>query len=462
MIPALADKRQKRGSIALKMVVIGVLILALMIPLFMVGNLVSERQQRHDAVTAEVASTWGRAQTLGGPVLIVPYHVYGRDEKGNLLTWTQQATFLPEALKADGRILPEKRSRGIFDVVVYRTDLRLSGIFQKPSFADWGIPAADILWDQAYLAIGIPDMRGIRRGVQLQWAGKMLDLSPGGGVEGLWASGLRVPIAGLAKALEGETWDYNFDMTLNGSQSLTFLPFGKQTTVTLHSGWPSPSFGGAFLPESRRVTSKGFEATWNVPYFGRSYPQRWRSEEAEKVAPQAVVDASGFGVQLFLPVDIYQKTERSVKYGILFILLTYLTFFLYEIFSPFALHPMQYLLVGSALCLFYVLLLSISEHVPFGPSYVIASVATVGLIAGYAAAILRGRLRALGVGAALTGLYSYLYVLLQAEDYALLLGSIGLFLILALVMYITRKLDWYTPRGDGAVPAPPPLPEPGL
>jgi inner membrane protein len=447
MIPTIpAERRVKRGSIVLKMVVIGVLMLALMVPLFMVGNLVSERQQRHDTVTREVASTWGNAQTLGGPVLVVPYNVYTRDEKGRLITWTQLAYFLPEVLKADGRIVPEKRSRGIFDVVVYRADLRLSGTFERPSFADWGTPAADILWDQAYLAIGIPDMRGIRRGVQLTWAGKVLDLSPGGGVEGLWTSGLKVPIAGLAQAAAGESWEFGFDLVLNGSQALKFLPFGKQTTVALRSDWPSPSFGGAFLPESRHVTKTSFEATWNVPYFGRSYPQQWRSPDAEKVAAQQVVDASAFGVELFLPVDVYQKTERSVKYGILFILLTFLTFFLYEIFSPFSLHPMQYLLVGSALCLFYVLLLSISEHVPFGPSYVIASAATIGLITGYAAAILRGRLRALGVGAALLALYSYLYVLLQAEDYALLLGSVGLFLILALVMFITRRLDWYTPR----------------
>jgi inner membrane protein len=446
MIPA--ERRVKKGSILLKMVVIGVLMVILLVPLLMVGSLVGERQSRHDSVTAEVASAWGNAQTLGGPVLVVPYNVYGKDEKGQLITWTQTANFLPEVLKADGRIVPEKRTRGIFEVVVYRADLRLTGTFQRPSFAAWGVPATDILWDQAYLALGIPDMRGLRRGIQLTWAGKVLDLSPGGAVEGLWASGLKVPISGLAAAPVGQTWDFGFDLVLNGSQALKFLPFGKQTTVALRSEWPSPSFGTPFLPESRHVSSKGFEATWNVPYFGRSYPQQWRSSEAEKVAPQATVDASAFGVELFLPVDLYQKTERSVKYGLLFILLTFLTFFLYEIFSPFSLHPMQYLLVGSALVLFYVLLLSISEHVPFGPSYVIASAATIGLITGYAAAILRGRLRALGVGAALTGLYSYLYVLLQAEDYALLLGSIGLFLILAFVMYITRGLDWTAPRSE--------------
>jgi inner membrane protein len=454
MIPA--ERRVFKGSIVVKMVVVGVLILVLLIPLMMVGGLISERQQRHDAVTAEVASSWGNAQTLSGPVLVVPFAVYSQDDKGHVTRWQELAYFLPDLLKVTGGLAPEKRSRGIFEVMLYRADLRLSGTFKRPSFNAWGIPAKDIEWDQAYLAVGIPDMRGIRQGVDITWAGKVLQLSPGGAVEGLWPSGLQVPVSGLAAALEGQTWGFGFDLVLNGSREIRVLPFGKQTTVALHSAWPSPSFVG-FLPESHRVTKQGFEATWNVPYFGRSYPQQWRSTETAKVASPGAVAGSSFGVGLFLPVDVYQKTERSVKYGVLFVLLTFLTFFLYEVFSPFSLHPMQYLLVGSALCLFYVLLLSISEHIPFGLSYVLASVSTIGLITGYAAAILRGRLRATGVGVALTALYSYLYVLLQAEDYALLLGSVGLFLILALVMYVTRRLDWYAPRG-GALPAPPPLP----
>jgi inner membrane protein len=455
MIPA--ERRALKGSIVVKMVVIAVLILILLIPLLMVGGLVSERQQRHDAVTAEVASSWGNAQTLQGPVLVVPFHTYGEDDKGRLVTYEHRACFLPEALKVTGRLEPEKRSRGIFDVMLYRADLRLSGAFRRPSFGAWGIPSKDVQWDQASLAIGIPDMSGIRQGVDITWAGKVLQLSPGGAVEGLWSSGLQVPVSRLATAPEGQTWDFGFDLVLNGSRELRVLPFGKQTTVSLRSPWASPSFVGKFLPESHRVTPQGFEATWNVPYFGRSYPQQWQGQETERVAPASAVMGSSFGVGLFLPVDVYQKTERSIKYGVLFILLTFLTFFLYEVFSPFALHPMQYLLVGSALCLFYVLLLSISEHAPFALAYILASLATIGLIAGYAAAILRGRLRALGVGTALAALYGYLYVLLQAEDYALLLGSVGLFLILALVMYVTRRLDWYAPRG-GALP-PPPFPQ---
>jgi inner membrane protein len=190
------------------------------------------------------------------------------------------------------------------------------------------------------------------------------------------------------------------------------------------------------------VRGTGFEALWKVSWFGRSYPQQWRTDEAGEVASADALNGSAFGVELLVPVDAYQKTERARKYGVLFLLLTFLTFFLYEQFNPFSLHPVQYLLVGSALCLFYLLLLSVSEHLPFGLSYLMASAATVLLIGGYSMAILRGALRALLMTVVLGALYGYLYVLLQLEDYALLLGSVGLFVILALVMYLTRRIDW--------------------
>lgn len=446
MEPEIREKRKLRDSVLLKMIVTGLLILALGIPLMMVRGQIRERQERRDSVVNEVASTWGRAQTLGGPVLTVPYLVHSKDDKGKITTWTQLAHFLPESLKVDGSLQPEMRRRAIFEVAVYRADLHGSGTFLRPSFTEWEIPPQDILWDKAWLSIGIPDMRGILRGVKLIWAGKALQLAPGGGVSGLWTNGLRVPISGLGQASEKQTLDFAFDLAIHGSETLSFLPFGKQTTVSLRSSWPDPSFSGGFLPESRKISAQGFESTWSVPYFGRSYPQQWLEEEREQVVPGNALNESAFGVNLYLPVDVYQKTERSVKYGMLFLVLTFLAFFLFEVFSPISLHPMHYLLVGSALCLFYVLLLSISEHIPFGASYAIASAGIILLIAGYSFAILNGRKRALAMSGMLVLLYSYLYVLLQAEDYALLLGSIGLFVILAAVMYLTRKVDWYSPR----------------
>lgn len=446
----LAERRPIKRSPIWKPVTIGFLILLLWIPLLMVRSLISERQQRRSSVVHSVAATWGRSQTLGGPILTVPYKEYLIDPQGRTREQRRLAYFLPDALRIEGTVAPERRSRGIFDVVVYRADLRWSGTFSRPSFDDWNVPAANVLWNEAFLSLGVPDMRGIRRGTVLHWQGRPLSLAPGGSESGLWASGMRVPIRDLSGPQARPSYAFRFDLSLDGSGELRFLPFGKQNTVSLKSSWPDPSFTGAFLPEKRAIGQKGFEAVWNVAYFGRSYPQQWRSPDTEKVAPEWARDASAFGVELFLPVDVYQKSERSVKYGMLFLLLTFLTFFLYEVFSPFALHPVQYLLVGSALCLFYLLLLSFSEHIPFGVSYAIASAATIALIGGYSLAILRGRLRALVMSGVLALLYGYLYVLLQSEDYALLLGSIGLFLILALVMYVTRRIDWYGVRGTEA------------
>ena len=440
-------KRTYRDSVLFKMIVTGLLILALMIPLAMVRGLIRERTERRDSVIVETGRTWGVDQVVGGPVLTVPYLVHSKNEKGIVETWTQLAHFLPETVRMDGRLNPTVRKRGIYEVPVYRVEnLHGSGAFLKPSFTEWRIAPADILWDQAWLSLGISDMRGIRKEVRMAWAGKALLLSPGGGVAGLWTSGLRVPIPGLGALPEKESLPFAFDLSFQGSQSLCFLPLGKQTTATLASSWKDPSFTGGFLPDQREVSAKGFKATWTVPYYGRSYPQQWLEAEREQVLTDEAVSQSAFGVSLYTPVDVYLKTERSVKYGMLFLVLTFLAFFLFEVFSPVSLHPMHYLLVGAALCLFYLLLLSVSEQIPFGMAYAAASVAIVLLISGYSLAILKGKGRALTMSGMLAVLYGYLYVLLQAEDYALLLGSLGLLVILAVVMFLTRRVDWYSPK----------------
>lgn len=454
MEPMEPVKRRLKSSMTVKLFVIGFLILLFLIPLGMVDSLVRERAQRREEAVAEVASTWGSSQILGGPVLVVPYLLHSKDEEGKATTWRSFASFLPDTLNVEGQILPERRSRGIFEAVVYRADLRWTGTFERPSFQEWRIPPEDVVWEDAYLTVGVPDMRGIRTALKLDWRGQELPLEPAGAEAGLWRSGLKVTkLPGLSEGNEGERYAFAFDLAVNGNAALQFLPLGKQTKVALKSDWPAPKFTGAFLPEERTVSGTGFSALWNLSYFGRSYPQQWRQDEAERVASAESLQGSAFGVELFLPVDIYQKTERSTKYGVLFLLLTFLTFFLYEVWNPFSLHPLQYLLVGAALCLFYLLLLSISEHAPFALAYLVAATATVLLIGGYSAAILRGRLRALVMTGVLGGLYGYLYVLLQLEDYALLLGAVGLFATLALVMYVTRRIDWSAPRRGGEVTA---------
>ncbi|MGH9361139.1 MAG: cell envelope integrity protein CreD [Thermoanaerobaculia bacterium] len=439
------SKRRLGDSLAVKLLTIGFLILLLLIPLAMVRSLVAERQGRSQEAAAEVAAMWGGVQTLGGPVLTVPYRVWWKDSRRKVEASTQVAHFLPERLHVAGELRPEQRRRGLFETVVYRSELRVSGAFRRPDFSGWEIAAGDVLWDQATVSLGVPDPRGIRQGVALRWGSRDLQLEPGAGEAGLWKVGLRAAAPGLA-TMETGPIPFALALGLNGSGRFEVLPFGKETVVRLRSSWPHPSFAGAFLPEARTVSDRGFDATWRVSWFGRSYPQRWRSSEAENLVPETAVAASAFGVELLVPADGYQKTERSLKYAVLFVALTFLIFFLCETFNPFALHPVQYLLVGFALCLFYLLLLALSEVLSFGTAYAVAATATVALIGAYSAAALQGWRRGALTAGVLGLLYGYLWGLLRAEDWSLLLGSVGLFLILALVMFLTRRIDWYAPR----------------
>ena len=451
-----------RDSALFRLGVIGVLVLVLLIPLSRVKELVSERLHRADGAKKEIASIWGGRQEIGGPVIVVPYRVRYTDAKGIARELEQKARFLPDSLKISGKLLPELRHRGLFETVVYRLQLHVEASFPPPDFGAWSIPPEDVRWEKAALGVGVPDLRGIRGDATLRWDGRTVPFAGGSADPRMWGSGLTAAIP-LAPPAPGATEHaVSFDLGLQGSDDLRFLPFGRETVVDLESAWSSPSFTGAFLPEQRTTSEKGFTARWRISWLGRSYPQQWRDPEfssADRVeeggvtasdAIQQAVCGSAFGVGLYLPADSYQKTERSLKYAILFVVLTFATFFLYELLAPVELHPVQYLLVGAAICLFYLLLLSISEQAPFPLAYAISSAAIVVLISGYSAAILRGRLRALVLGGLLGLLYGYLYVLLQAEDQALLLGSVGLFAILGTLMYLTRRIDWGKGGMEGA------------
>lgn len=439
-----APPRRLRYPAIVELVILGGLAAVLMIALAVIHSLVKERSQRAQAVRAEIASSWGQSQTVGGPVVIVPYLSRYSDPQGRPQVVRGRARFLPDRLHVTGRIIPERRHRGIFETVVYRADLEIAGAFARPDFSAWNIPAEDVLWNEAVVVVGIPDLRGIRGNPVLKWGERSVGFSGGSADSALWAAGLTAAIPLPPVATQGERYPFSLALKLNGSEQIGFYPLGGETVVELNSPWPDPSFGGAFLPESRSVTPAGFTARWNVSSLARSYPQKWRDYSDDNSAALGAIAASSFRVGLVSPVGHYQKTDRSMKYGALFIILTFLTFFLYELLSPVTLHPVQYFLVGGALCLFYLLLLSITEHAPFAVAYAIASVATIVLISAYGAALLRSRLRVLGLAGVLALLYGYLYVLLQLEDWALLMGSIGLFLILALVMYTTRRVDWGT------------------
>jgi inner membrane protein len=435
-----------RNSATARLVVMGGLAVALMVPLTWVYSIVSERASRRDAAVTEVSSTWGGPQTVAGPVLSVPYTVAWIDVNGRPLRSVNRVFVLPRDLQFDGRLATEIRRRGIFDVPVYRATLKMTGEFVRPDLT-WIRPAPEhIDWDQASVLLGITDPRGVVRRATLNWRGQSFPFTGGAADTGLFHSGLHAGIPSLDESPAGAELPFDFSIELNGTRDLRFLPAAEETAASLTSTWPHPSFSGTAFPDTRTVEGTGFSAHWRVQDFGRPYAARWTSADAnrDQLATQAA--ESAFGVSLIQPVDIYQQAERAVKYAVLFIVLTFLTFFLWEVFSAVLLHPMQYAFIGFAMCVFYLLLVSISEHTGFDVAYALSSAVTTLLIGGYARAVLGGLRQGLSVLSALVTLYGFLYLLLRLEDYALLAGSVGLFLVLAFVMFITRRMNWYDLR----------------
>jgi inner membrane protein len=432
-----------RNSATARLVIMGFLAVLLLVPLAWVEGIVSERAGRRKAAIDEVSMTWGAAQTIGGPVLIVPYTVSWIDSTGRRQRAASRAFLLPRTIQVDGQVSTELRRRGIFEVPVYRTTLNVTGAFARPDLK-WVRPVPErIDWDQATVQVGLSDPHGIVRRASLQWGGREVPFAGGAEDVGIFSTGLHASLPPLDPQAPGADVPFAFTLELNGTRDLRFLPAAGETAVTLTSPWPHPSFSGTALPETRTVGGSGFTANWRVQDFGRSYASQWTSAgmDRDRLATQAA--GSAFGVSLIQPVDIYQQAERAVKYAVLFLVLTFLVFFLWEIFSATLLHPMQYAFVGFAMCVFYLLLVSISEHMGFDRAYLIASSVTTLLIAGYAWAVLQGLARGLSVLGALTALYGFLYLLLRLEDYALLAGSVALFVILALVMFVTRRMNWY-------------------
>ena len=436
----MADFLQRlRASVTAKLLFIGFLILLLLIPMGMIENVIYERNHLYASAKQDIMNAWGGEQTIGGPVLTLPYRVTYVDDKGIERQRESLAHFLPEHLSIRGHLNSESRYRGIYQVPVYTADLKLSGRFDPPDIAKLGIDPHTVNWSEAYLSVAIADARGIKDPMTLRSNRGSGTFEPGGVKVRGFDPQVVVPITGLGKAGESSDIQFAFDLKLSGTEKLAFLPVGDRTEVLLTSPWPSPSFVGAYLPEQRDIDAKGFSAEWKVLHLGRSYPGEWSGRKI----PAKRIANSAFGVNLFVPVSTYQKSTRAAKYAILFIGLSFLAYFMFEVFGSLRLHPFQYLLVGFANCLFYLLLLSLSEHTHFGIAYTISAAASTGLVVGYSASVLGNRSHVLTMLALLAGLYTFLYVTLRAEQYAMLIGAVALFVILATIMYLTRRLDWY-------------------
>jgi inner membrane protein len=436
------------GSAVLKVVAIGLLGACLIVPLALVWILVAERSSRKEEAVAEAVSSIGRAQTVGGVVLDLPYDALERQANGAVVTVTRHAYVHPDQLTIEATATPEIRHRSIYPVIVYRTTVRMKGTIAPPDLAKLNAAPVAVHWDRAATTVEISDLRGTLAVSPLLFGDRPVTLEPTTETA-VFTSGVR----GLTPLAPDTTSPIPFavDLTLAGSDALRFLPAGKATNVRLDSGWPDPGFSGAFLPTSSSTTAQGFDARWQVSYLARAFPHAWLEGTVDRSTLLHQRHQSAFGVSFVQAVDHYQQTERAVKYGLLFVLLTFTVFLLWELLRNLRLHPIQYLLIGAALVVFYLLLLSLAEHMRFALAYGIAAGATIALVATYAASVLAAGLRgALGIGAWLTALYSVLFVLLQLEDVALLVGSVFVFAMLALVMFLTRRIDW----SGGRVPEP--------
>ncbi|WP_440468012.1 cell envelope integrity protein CreD [Pseudomonas sp. YH-1] len=463
--------------LGIKLGAIALLIVLLLIPLLMIDGLVDERQSYRDEVLQDIARSASYSQQLTGPLVVVPYTrtIRGwRLDKASQQRVLQEREvrgrlyFLPEVFSLDGQMRTELRHRGIYEARLFHADSQVSGSFVLP--ANYGISGdlASYRFDDPVLAVGISDVRGIENAPKLKVGDELRDFQPGTQSQFL-GNGVHAVLP-IKTSDREQRFDYSFELALLGSSRLDITPVGRDSQVNLVSDWPHPSFGGEFLPTERSISEKGFSARWRTSFFATNLEDQLRACTAPAQADVArAVGADDpdtsrassaecsefgqhrFGVALVDPVDQYLKTDRAVKYALLFIVLTFAGFFLFEVLKRLSVHPIQYALVGMALALFYLLLLSLSEHVGFELAYLLSAGACVGLIGFYLCHVLHSLWRGAGFSLGLAGLYGMLYALLSAEDYALLMGSLLLFGVLGGVMVLTRHLDWYgigKPRGD--------------
>lgn len=436
----------QKHALFIKLSFISIITLILLIPSAMIKGLITERKHTKSEAVAEIGEKWGKEQTITGPVLTIPYkdHVVVKNadtEHVEIIERVKQLHILPESLFVNSKITPQRLHRGIFEVAVYDSHTTFKGSFANFDPLSLDIEPEDLILDKAFLSIGVSDMRGIQKQVQIMWNEKNTSFKSGTELSNrdLLGSGIHAPVSLSLNENLVSTSNFTFNLDLKGSDHIYFTPVGKTTQVQMASSWTSPSFSGEYLPETdgKVIDDKGFKASWNIIDLNRDFPQAWTYQKQD-------IKTSAFGVNLFIQADNYQRSERSIKYAILFIGLTFLVFFFVEIMNKRAVHPLQYILVGLALCLFYTLLLSISEHSSFNFAYIISSGMTLALVGGYTRAILKNNQFTFLLSGVLAVLYVFIFVIIQLENLALLTGSLGLFCILCLVMYFSRKIDWYS------------------
>lgn len=423
----------QKNKIMVKSLLIGALTLLMLIPASLIRQLVYEREQRKVEVVQEVSSKWAQSQTVTGPILKVRYWEYNTLADKTIIKVKKNAFYLPDQLKINGHIQPQIRHRSIYDVILYNADIDLEGSFLPIDLAALSLSPENMIWEETELLLGLNDLHGLEEEVKLNWNDTSYLLDAGLPENEILKNGLNKKI----QINPMEAAKFKVQLKLKGSENLNFSPIGKSTKATIQSTWQHPSFEGKFIPSNAAaINSAGFDATWNILQVSSGIPKSWKDKKVD-------LSQSDFGVRLLQPNDGYGKTERSVKYAILFIGLTFTLFFFIEILQKKQIHPLQYLLVGFALTIFYTLLLSITEYCGFNLAYSISASATILLIGLYVSGIFKKIKIALLFSTLLSALYAYIFVLIQLQDFALLFGSIGLFVILAIIMFYSRKIDWY-------------------
>lgn len=412
---------------------IGFLVLVMLIPTAFLMSLISEREKRQNEVTQEISNKWATEQTIAGPLLSIPYFTSTIDKDGKVITQKKRLVVLPDQLNINGKVIPDTRHRSLYTVTVYRSEMVIKGKYNAATLSALNTKSQSILWNEAQFQIGIDDSRGLEDNPAIQYNNKKATLDIGGATEYF-----KETLASDVHISDSGDISFKLVLKLKGTGKLYFTPTGNTTTVNITSNKGIPSFDGYYMPDNiQEKTDSGFSATWKILKSTRGYNQVWHNDNTPDISKSA------FGVKLIQQADHYDKTFRSVKYAILVIGLTFLIFFFIEIAKGRRIHPLQYILVGFALIIFYSLLLSISEYTGFNMAYVIAALATVSLISWY----IYGIFKKVGVTVVfcltLSALYAYIFFLIQLKDYALLFGSIGLFCILAGIMYYSRNFNWY-------------------
>ena len=448
-----SDFKRLSDSLVFRFGIIAVLVGVMTIPLGMVSKIVNERNYLYNSVLDDIAGTWGHQQKLQGPALLIPYTEKfttvkvltdkdGNERKVNKTIYEQRtAIVLPEDLNIQADLAGQTRKRSIYEAQVYTADIKLSGSFQSPDLYNLSNNIDKIHWDRAWFSLAISDTQAINKVSHLRWkgsqhAGSNVDFEPGTRIRKTFASGFHAPL-NLAKDLnQGQkTYQFSLDINVNGSKGFFFSPFGKTTEVSVTSDWSHPSFQGNVLPDDHSITAEGFKAKWSVPHLARNYPQLWTLE-----TQKFNVDEFSAGVNLFESVSLYSQITRAIKYGVLFFVLTYITFLLFELGIGRRLHVVQYGMIGLALSMFYLTLLSMAEHAGFFNAYISTATIIIIMISLYAYAAIRNLGRTSIITFLLAGLYSMLYSMLNLEDYALLAGTALLLAILGVMMYLTRNI----------------------